>query len=655
MADESKSNNTSFLDEKPGQKIHVKDVLFIVLRNLHWLILCAAAGAVIAGYTVHHQNRVYQSNARVLIKGSSTGSGDNAMREASVKNMFSTRALYNSNINNEMMILTSKSAMSEVAKNLNLNITYTTKTRIVGRVKDLYGESPLTIDFIDNDDEDYVMLTATPIDDKTVSLSIGEGFEPVTARYGDTVAMPFGRVVVHNTWFLTQGSYGTAITVTHQSLNATADHYRAALAVSRDNDFNTIVSIVLHDPSPIRAAEVINEVIRVYNDDAIKDKQRIIAYTYDYINERLKLLQTDLGIQENQLAGFKREHQLLDLSSFGQNYLATSIQSSEEIENLRKQLSMARYLIQTNESSDDTHLIPTSNVLDNENIMQMIGKYNSLVLELERYDSPNNPKVKAKQAELATLRANMNRMLDVYVGVLQERIAEAQIVASAASSKMSQVPQQQLYLENLERLQKIKEELYLHLLSRREELMISQPSIEPNGKILDPARINRTPIAPNERRTTLLGLLVGLAIPVGIFFLRRLLDTKVKYHNDVINGTTAPFLCEIPARPKNDNRDMVVSSGDHDTLSESFRLLRTKVDFLGNGQARYGQDLHLGQSGRQFRHRRQEGDCDRPRPASRFADQDILLPPPYRIVQLPRRKDRQLAGSYQERPYLPRG
>ena len=581
MADENKNKELSFLDEKKGPKIHVKDVLFILLRNLHWLIICGALGAVIAGYTVRHQNRVYMSSARVLIKGSSTGSGDNAMREASVKNMFSTRSLYNSSINNEMMILTSKSAMLEVAQNLKLNIRYTTKTRIIGREKDLYGESPFTVDFIDNGEEDYAAFDIIAKNEKTYDIHLGENYDPIHAAFGDTVATPFGRVVVNTTWFFNNEASATPVHVEHNSMLATAERYRAALRVGRDDDFNTIINIVLQDASPIRAAEVINEVIRVYNDDAIKDRKRIIAYTYDYINERLKLLQTDLGIQENALAGFKREHQLLDLSSFGQSYLATSIQSSEEIERLRKQLSMARYLIQTNESGEDAHLIPPTSVLDDENIMQMIAQYNALVLELERYDTPNNPTVKAKQAELNQLRIKMNRMLDVYIGVLQERIADAQIVASSASSKMNQVPQQQLYIENLERTQKIKEELYLHLLSRREELMISQPSIEPNGKILDPARINRSPIAPNERKTTLMGLLIGLAIPVGIFFLRRLFDTKVKYYNDVLNGTTAPFLCEIPGRAKDDTRDLVVDNGDHDVMSESFRLLRTKVDFLG--------------------------------------------------------------------------
>ena len=285
MADESRHTDTSFLDEKSGPKLHVKDVLFIILRNLHWLVLCGAVGAFIAGYWVRHQNRVYESSARVLIKGSSTGSSNNAMREASVKTMFANKALYNSDINNEMMIFTSKSAITEVAQTLKLNITYTAKTRIVNRVKDLYGEMPFTIDFIDNSEDDYVSFDATPLDAEQLRIDM-EGYEPMTLKYNDTVAAPFGRIVAHSTWFLTPSYYDVPIHVTHNSIDATIDHYRAALQVYRDDDFNTIVNIRLNDSSPIRATEVINEAIRVYNEDAVKDKKRIIAYTYDYINER---------------------------------------------------------------------------------------------------------------------------------------------------------------------------------------------------------------------------------------------------------------------------------------------------------------------------------------------------------------------------------
>ena len=195
MADDNKNNDTSFLDEKSASKLHVKDVLFIVLRNLHWLLICGVLGAAIAGYSVRHQNRVYESNARVLIKGtSSSGNSESTVREASVRNMFSTRSLYNSNINNEMMILTSKTAMLEVAQNLDLNIFYTAKTRIVGRVKDLYGESPITVHFLDIDQEDYAAMEVTPLNDSSYSINMGEKEEPIKAHFGDTVAMPSGRI-----------------------------------------------------------------------------------------------------------------------------------------------------------------------------------------------------------------------------------------------------------------------------------------------------------------------------------------------------------------------------------------------------------------------------------------------------------------------------
>ena len=186
--------DTSFLEEKKTQKIHVKDILFTLLRNAHWLILCGAVGAIIAGYNVRHQDRVYASSARLLIKGSSTNS-ESGIREASIKNMFSTRTLYNSSINNEMMILTSKSALTEVSRNLKLNIIYTAKTRLVKRAKDLYGESPITIDFVDNGEEDYVAFTATIKNDEQFELTLPD-YEPIAAPYEDTVATPFCRDTV---------------------------------------------------------------------------------------------------------------------------------------------------------------------------------------------------------------------------------------------------------------------------------------------------------------------------------------------------------------------------------------------------------------------------------------------------------------------------
>ena len=110
----AENTETSFLEEKKTQKIHVKDILFTILRNLHWLVICGAVGAAIAGYQVRGQNKVYSSSARILIVKTSTSSSseEQTLREASVKNMFYRSPLYNSNVNNEMQIFSSKSTNS---------------------------------------------------------------------------------------------------------------------------------------------------------------------------------------------------------------------------------------------------------------------------------------------------------------------------------------------------------------------------------------------------------------------------------------------------------------------------------------------------------------------------------------------------------------
>ena len=154
------------------------------------------------------------------------------------------------------------------------------------------------------------------------------------------------------TWFYQPSFYRIPIRVTRVSPYSVSDYFRNALRVERESDISTIVNIALRDPSPIRAADVINEVVRVYNEDAVNDKKRIIAYTYDYINERIAMIHSDLGTQESALASFKRENLLLDVNAYGQAYLNASMASSEEVSNLKKQLSLARYLLQQIEVND---------------------------------------------------------------------------------------------------------------------------------------------------------------------------------------------------------------------------------------------------------------------------------------------------------------
>ena len=143
----------------------------------------------------------------------------------------------------------------------------------------------------------------------------------------------------------------------------------------------------------------------------------------------------------------------------------------------------------------------------------------------------NNPVVQDMNLELSTLKSNLMQLLTAYIGSVQQRIGGVQALSQIASERVREVPGGQLYIDNIARVQGIKEQLYLTLLSRREEMLMSQPSLTGNAKVIDKALVNAVPISPNTRKNVLLGILIGLLIPIVVFFFRRLLDTILSMYN----------------------------------------------------------------------------------------------------------------------------
>ena len=183
------------------------------------------------------------------------------------------------------------------------------------------------------------------------------------------------------------------------------------------------------------------------------------------------------------------------------------------------------------------------------------------------------------------MKSNLQGILGTYIKTLDQRIESARQQGLLATEKVKRAPHQQIYLSNVERSQSIKEELYKQLLSKREDLMINQPAIEGSAKIVDEARVFPSPIAPDEKRWTLIGLLIGLAIPILLFILSRILDTTVGSRHDIEDAVKIPFVGEIPLKAKKDEREIVVEDKKRDSISEAFRGVRTNIDYLVNKDA----------------------------------------------------------------------
>lgn len=104
-------------------------------------------------------------------------------------------------------------------------------------------------------------------------------------------------------------------------------------------------------------------------------------------------------------------------------------------------------------------------------------------------------------------------------------------------------------------------------------------------EVLQDAVAPESPIAPRVPLNIALGLLIGLGAGLGIAILREVLDTRIRGEHDVSAVTAAPVLGGIVFDTEARKRPLVVQVDPKSPRAESFRTLRTNLQFLEVGES----------------------------------------------------------------------
>ncbi|MDU0325775.1 polysaccharide biosynthesis tyrosine autokinase [Microbacterium sp. KSW2-21] len=100
-------------------------------------------------------------------------------------------------------------------------------------------------------------------------------------------------------------------------------------------------------------------------------------------------------------------------------------------------------------------------------------------------------------------------------------------------------------------------------------LTVVQPAVEPS-----------TPFSPRIPVIVVVAALFGLVVAVLLSILRNALDTRVRTLKDLESLTEAPLLGGIAFDPEATKRPLIVQEDPRSPRSESFRALRTNLQFL---------------------------------------------------------------------------
>lgn len=572
------------MENKNEQGLNVLDLLIYLLSKWKWFLLSVLICGGYAWYKYASVPLVYFGKATVIIKDPSnkTTSGGLDRYDYYINKV---------NVANEILQFKSKKLMREVVNRIHADVSYKMGDGL--RLVELYTQSPVSVSFPDMPDSRYTSFSLTMKDEKTVVLSdfaVKEDQETFTVNLGDTLKLQSGGIVVHATNFFNNAWKDEKILVTKTPVDAVVSGLLANMGIRQEEEESSILTLSIKDASSARAEDLLNMLVTVYNEETIKDKNQVAVNTANFINERLIIISNELGDVETDLESFKRENQVIDISSSANMYMSETQKYNESALEMETQRRLAGYIKEyLTDPKKETDLIPANTGISDMNIESQISLYNATKLKRDRLiadSSDKNPVVEELNNSLRAMKQSIIRAVDNMLVSINVKLNDAQNREMRAKTRVAAIPTKERQMLSIERQQKIKESLYLFLLNRREENALSQAMADNNARVIDSAEATSFPISPNRNKILLLGILIGIAVPGAVFLMIMFMDTRVHSRKDIVNAVTVPYLGEIPLDKDNNKRrgkeKISVSESGNDLVTEAFRILRTNMAFMAN-------------------------------------------------------------------------
>lgn len=577
-----------------------KDLFFLCVNKWYWFLISLVFCLVVAYWYIGKSQPVYTRTAKVQIQSEGAGkSMSNQLTSFNELGMLRTT----SNVDNELHAFQSADNMHDVVIQMGLQYNYTVKGRL--RTQTLYKESlPVKVEIFGLTEPDAASFELD-IDGTNVTLSKmvknKNQYSSVSkGRIGNLIATPLGTVKVNITDPKKTKLGKQKIYVTRSSLKSTITGCLRNLSVALADKQSDVITLSYKDFVADRATDIINTLIEVYNRRWVENKNVVTRATSQFIHERLALIESELSGVDEQISQYQSSNMIPDVKEAASMYMQQSNATSQQILQLSNQLETCKYLMSFLGSIDNTQLIPTISGIGADGVQNQISDYNDIVLRRNRLaqdSSTENKIVKDMDEQISALRRSIAQSLNNQNVALNTQISNLRRSESTTNTKIENNPRQAKILLSVERQQSVKQSLYIFLLQKLEENELSQAFTAYNTRIIELPTGSDLPISPKSMQIFAIALILGLALPLGIIYLREQLITTVSGKRDIQDALSMPYLGEIPLIVRNEKttlpwrkqkqqyyHDVVVKRGSRDNFNEAFRVLRTNIEFVSSDQ-----------------------------------------------------------------------
>ncbi len=555
----------------------------LFLKYWYLYVVFIGLGLYIARSYLKTSIPVYEINSTLLIqedKGSLLSGGADFVR-----NLI---GFGSENLANEIQVLSSFTIMDQAVRDLGLKVGAAYKKDNKSSLA--YKEFPIIVDTFTlspsvKASEDFldgkpIIFEIKPISTERFTLikdekSIG------THYFDDDFRNDYGEFRFRLNPNL-EPATGVVLQISFTDQTALTNAYLTRFNVDLVNIESTVVKLRLNDEVPERGIALMNRIIDIYNSKTINEKDVITESSLKFLDDRLDNIKDELTRVERKVENYKKSNKISNESAENVEIVMRELNKyTEEQNDLEVQLNIMESLLGFINTPRKFKLIPSNlSVANNEVLFKDISSYNQLVLDREKILQTaelSNPLVDDINQELDKKQLKIRETINNLRGGIKNKLSRIQGFNSKLAKRLDQVPTQERGLLEIRRQFEVKEKLYLFLLQKKEETILSEISRAPNSKIIDEPRYSFQPVAPIKPLVYLGGLLGGLLLPFlfslgsNLYFDNYLSIKNLKKITDV------PIIGIVPRTRKWSK--VVVKKDDSSPMAERFRIARANLQY----------------------------------------------------------------------------
>lgn len=579
--------------QRPLQKggiIDAKDLrTFIRIASKNWYLVAVALvlSSVLSYLYSYKLPDVYGATTQILLKDREVYD-----YQTQVYKSLGYVGVYG-DIVNQKRVLTSYDLVDATLNRLDFDVSYF----IVGRFKtsQVHGTLPFTVRMGGVAPKLYGKpFDLRILDAQRFNLTYDKGGEVVTKdyRFDEQIREDDFLLRVERSPYLSDSSVTNYSETDYQFIR----HDRPGLVarfVSRmavnNHDFTTILAVSVEDEVPVRAKMFLDTLSRVYIDYTLRSEIDINENTVRYIDRQLDEVSTILERHEDELQAYKENKEILNLSREENIYFDELVKYDHDRRKLELQISSMNSLEEYVLNSTDEQLLPPALfITDDDFLRQTLSKlYETQMLRnsLLHSATPINSGIEQMDSTMQRTRVNLLTYIGNSRQAMQQKIADVQEHSRDYEHMIRGLPKSQRDILNIERRLQVNEKMYLFLLEKRASTVIARAGIVPGTKVIEASR-SLGVVRPDKVRIFYTFLLGGMVVAMLVIFVRVTFYNRIENADQLKELTVLPIYGEVIASEKAEETYVVVDSDPKAAITESFRTVRTNLEYVATPEGR---------------------------------------------------------------------